>query len=140
MRHAERATATVESASSRSATVTDSRRRGARRRKMRRTVQEESLHQMHAELLHRLEFLGALDALGDHLRAVVVREPHHRLDEILLDEIRVDRVDQRDVELDEVRLEVGDRAEAGVAAARVVDREAEAALAEDARSRSRNLG
>ena len=61
---------------------------------------------------------------------MVVRELHHRLDEILLDEVRVDRVDQRDVELDEVRLEVGDRAESGVAAARVVDGEAEAALAE----------
>ena len=85
---------------------------------------------MHAELLHRLELLGALDAFGDHHRAVIVREPHHRLDEILLDEVRVDRVDQRDVELDEVRLEVGDRAEARVAAARVVDGEAEAALAE----------
>ena len=98
---------------------------------MRRPVQEKSLHQMHAEVLHRLELLGALDALGDHLRAVIVREPHHRRDEILLDEIRIDRVDQRDVELDEVRLEVGDRAEARVAAARVVDGEAKAALAEE---------
>ena len=67
----------------------------------------------------------------DH-RAVIVREPHHRLHEILLDEIRVDRVDQRDVELDEVRLEVGDRSQAGVAAAGVVDGEAKAALAKRA--------
>src|SRR6185312_15923052 len=51
-------------------------------------------------------------------------------DEILLDEIRVDRVDERDVELDEVRLQVRDRAQSGVATPRVVDGEAKAALAE----------
>ena len=72
---------------------------------MRRPVQEEPLHEMNAEVLHGLELLGVLDALGDHHRTVIVRELHHRLDEILLDEVRLDAVDQRDVELDEVRLE-----------------------------------
>src|SRR5947208_1954075 len=98
---------------------------------MRRTVQEESLYEVHAQLLDGLELLGALDAFSDHHRAVVVGESNHRRDEILLDEVRIDRVDQRDVELDEVRLEVGDRAQAGIAAARVVDGETETALAKD---------
>src|SRR6185503_1255585 len=84
------------------------------------------------EILHRLELLRALDALGDHHRAVIVRELHHRLDEVLLDEVRIDRVDERDVELDEIRLEVGDGSESRIAGTRVVDGETEAALAERA--------
>src|SRR5262245_15711546 len=87
---------------------------------------------MHAKISYGFEFFGALDAFGNHLRAVVVRELHHRLDEILLDEVRIDTVDQRDVELDEVRLEVGNRAQSGVAAAGIVDRESEPNLAKGA--------
>ena len=60
----------------------------------RRPVQEEPLHQMHSELLDRGELLGALHAFSNHLRAVIVRELHHRLDEILLDEVRIDAVDE----------------------------------------------
>src|SRR5262245_21573368 len=101
---------------------------------MRWPVQEEPLHEMDAEVLHRLEFFGAFDAFGDHHRAVIVRELHHRLDEILLDEVGVDGVDQRDIELDEIRLEIRDRSETGVTAPRVVDRETEAALAEDSQT------
>src|SRR5437868_3113374 len=85
---------------------------------------------MDTQLLHRRELLGALDALGDHHGAVIVRELHHRLDEILLDEVRVDAVNERNIELDEVRLEVGDRPESRIATPRVVDGEAEAAVAE----------
>ena len=92
-------------------------------------MEEEALHEMHAQSLHRLVLLGALDPLGDDFRALVVREADHRLHQILLDEVRVDAVDQRDVELDEIRLEVRDGAQAGVPAARVVDGEAIAALA-----------
>src|ERR1041385_1617056 len=99
---------------------------------MERPVQEEALHEVDAQFFYSLELLGTLDAFGDHHRTVIVRELHHRLDEILLDEIRVDRVDERDVELDEVGLEIRDRAETGVAAARVVDGETEAAFAKDA--------
>ena len=83
-------------------------------------MQEESLHEMHAEVAHRHEFLGAFDTLRDDHRAVVVRELHHRFHQILFDEVRVDRIDERDVQLDEVWLEVRDRAKAGVAAAGVV--------------------
>jgi hypothetical protein len=45
------------------------------------------------------------------LRAVLVGEAHHRLDQILLDEVLVDAVDERHVELDEIGLEIGDRSE-----------------------------
>jgi hypothetical protein len=92
-------------------------------------MQEEALHQMHAKVLHRLELLRALDALGDHHGAVIVREAHHRLHQVLLDEVGIDGVDQGDVELDKIRLEVRDRSQAGVPTARVVDGKAKAALA-----------
>src|SRR5688572_25961688 len=93
-------------------------------------MKEESLNQVGPQLLHRLVLLGELYSLGDHLRALIVRETHHRLHEVLLDEILVDAVDEGDVELDEVRLQVCDRAKAGIAASRVVDGEAVAAVAE----------
>src|SRR5262245_16339206 len=98
---------------------------------MRWPMQEKSLYEVNSELLHRLELLGALDAFGDHLGSMVVGEIHHRRDQILFDEIRIDRVDERHVELDEVRLEVGDRSQPGVATSRVVDGEAEATFAEE---------
>src|SRR5260221_7215364 len=101
-----------------------------RRRRRLRTMEEESLHEMHAELLHRLELLRPFHTFRDHHRAMVVGETDHRLHEVLLDEVRVDAGDERDVELDEVRLEVGDRAESGVAAPGVVHGEAEPLLAE----------
>src|SRR4051812_12367453 len=94
-------------------------------------MQEEALNQVNAELLHRLELLGTLHTFGDHHRAVIVREANHRLDEILLDEVRVDGVYERDVELDEIGLEVRDRAQPSVAAPRIVHREAKALLSED---------
>src|SRR5690349_14309587 len=87
----------------------DRRRNGSRRRRM----QEEPLHKMNTELLHRLILFRTLDSLRDDLRVLIIRKPHHRLDEILLDEVRVDAVDQRNVELDEIRLEVRNRAEPG---------------------------
>src|SRR4051812_45858875 len=93
-------------------------------------VQEETLHEMHADRFHRLELFGALHTLGDHHRAMLVGEADHALDEILLDEVRVNRVDQRDVELDEIRLEVRNGAESGVAAAGVVHREPKSFIAE----------
>ena len=93
-------------------------------------MQEEALHEMHAELLHRLELLGALNALRDHHRLVVIRELHHRLDQILLDEVGVDAIDQRDVQLDVVRLEVRDRPESRVAAAGIVNGKPKARLPE----------
>ena len=92
-------------------------------------MEEEALHQVNTQLLHRLELLGALDALGNDLRSVIVRELHHRLDEVLLDEVRIDAVDQRDVELDVVRLQIRDRSKTRVAAARVIDGESKAHLA-----------
>src|SRR4051794_9214979 len=49
-----------------------------------RAMQKEALHQMHAQLLHRLELLGALDSLRDHHRVVVVDEANHCLHEVLL--------------------------------------------------------
>src|SRR3954470_20778585 len=61
--------------------------RGCRR--PRRAVEEEALHEVDAQLLHSLELFRPLHALGDHHRAVIVRELHHRLDEILLDEVRI---------------------------------------------------
>ena len=71
-------------------------------------MQVEALNEMDTQLLHRLVFLRSLDALGDHHRILVVAEADHFFDETLLDEIHVDAVDQRDIELDEVGLEVGD--------------------------------
>src|SRR5205814_8220331 len=92
-------------------------------------VQKESLHEMNAKLFHGLVLFGTLDALGNHFRILVVRETHHRLDEILLDEVRVDAIDQRDIQLDEIRLEVGDRSESGVTAPCIIDRESISAIA-----------
>src|SRR5258705_11628378 len=63
-------------------------------------------------------------AFGDHHRAVLVGEANHRLHQILLDEVLVDAVDERHIELDEVRLEIRNRAKTRVAASRVVDGEA----------------
>src|SRR5690242_13752148 len=81
--------------------------RGERgRRCPRRAMEEEPLNQVDAKLLHGLELLRPLHAFGDHHRAVIVRELHHRLHEILLDEVRIDAIDERDVELDVVRLEI----------------------------------
>ena len=57
-------------------------------------MQEESLHEMHAELLDRLVLLCPLDTLGDHFRLLIVGEAHHRLHQILLDEVGVDAVDE----------------------------------------------
>src|SRR5689334_19033740 len=93
-------------------------------------MQEKALHEVHAQPLHRLVLLRSLNAFGNHLRALIVRESHHRLDEVLLDEVRVDAVDERDVELDEVGLEVRDGTETGIAAPGVVHREAVPTLAE----------
>src|SRR6476469_7436349 len=97
-------------------------------------MEQKSLYQRHTDALDRLQLLAALDSFGDDHCALLLREAHHRLDQILLDEVRVDGVDERDVELDEIRLEVGDRAESGVAASRVIDGEAEAALAKGAQA------
>src|SRR5678816_4443987 len=66
---------------------------GPRDRARRWRMQEESLHEMHTELLHRLVLLRALDSLGDYFRVLIVCKTHHRLYEILLDEVRVDAVD-----------------------------------------------
>jgi len=85
---------------------------------------------MHAQPLHRLVLLGALDTLRDHLGTLIVGEAHHRLDQVLLDEVRVDAVDERNVELDEIGLEVRNGAQAGVPAPGVVDRKAIAAFAQ----------
>src|SRR5688572_24774687 len=92
-------------------------------------MQVEALHQVNAKLLHRLVFFSRLDAFRDHLRVVLVGKPDHLLDETLLDEIHVDAVDERDVELDEIRLEVGDRSESRITASRVVDRKPVAPIA-----------
>ena len=57
-------------------------------------MQEEALHEMHPEVLHHLEFFRALDAFGDHHRAVIAREPDHGLHQVLLDEVGVDGGDE----------------------------------------------
>src|SRR5690606_30477567 len=93
-------------------------------------MEEEALGQVDAEVAYGLELFVSFDALGDDLCALAFREADHRLDEILFEEVRVDVRDQGDVELDVVRREVGDRAETGVAAPSVVDREAEASFPE----------
>src|SRR5690606_37078251 len=95
-----------------------------------RLVEEEPLGQVHAEVPDGLELLAPLDPLGHDLGALSLREADDGLDEVLLEEVGVDVGDQRDVELDEVRRQVGDGAESGVAAACIVDGEAEATLAE----------
>ena len=61
---------------------------------------------------------------------MLIGEAHHRLHQILLDEILIDAVDQRHIELDEVGLEIGDRAQSGVAAPGVVDGESVTFVAE----------
>src|SRR5689334_24612861 len=93
-------------------------------------VDEKSLHQMYAERFHHVVLFLPLHTLGDHHRAVLVGKSHHRLDQILLDEVLIDAVDERHIELDEVGLEVGDRAEARVPAAGIVDSKAIALVSE----------
>ena len=39
-------------------------------------------------------FARQLNSLGDHFRPLIVRKPHHRLHQILLDEVLMDAVDQ----------------------------------------------
>src|SRR5207253_8306069 len=93
-------------------------------------VDEKPLHEMYAERLHHVVFFLSLDTLGDHHRAVLVGKSHHRLDQVLLDEVLIDAIDQRHIELDEIRLEVGNRAKSGVTAAGVVDGESISLVAE----------
>src|SRR5215212_5858269 len=56
----------------------------------RRWMQIKSLHQVNAEILHRLVLFGGLHSFRNHHRILVVAESNHFLDETLLDEILVD--------------------------------------------------
>src|SRR5215216_2487267 len=60
----------------------------------RRWMQIESLHQVNAEMLHRLVLFSGLHSFCNHHRILVVSESNHFLDETLLDEILVDAVDE----------------------------------------------
>jgi len=92
-----------------------------------------------AERLYDLVFLFVFDSFRDHHRTLVIGKTNERGDEVLLDEVGVDSVDERYVELDEIRLQVRDGAETGVAAAASSTAKRKH-LSRNARSRSRNLG
>src|SRR2546423_1211403 len=81
---------------------------------------------MTMELAQRLQLGVHLDALGDDLRPDAPREVHERLQQAPLDEAAVDVAHERDVELQEVGLDLDERLQAGVAGAHVVDGDAEA--------------
>src|SRR5690348_13329954 len=67
-----------------------------------------------------------LDALGDDGGAELAGERGHRADDATLGGVALDVADQRHVELDDLGLERGERGEAGVAGAEIVDGDAEA--------------
>src|SRR3954470_6457130 len=95
-----------------------------------RPGQVEALAERDVEVDQRLQLLVALDPLGDHRRAALLRERDQAGRQRLARAVVVDRVDQRAVELDEVGVEPEDVAQAREAGAGVVDRQADAAVAQ----------
>ena len=81
----------------------------------------------HAGVVEEVALAGGLDALGDDLHAGIVADPSMprtiawRVLQV------VDAADQRHVELDQVRLEIREQREPGVAGAEIVDGGEEAA-------------
>ena len=91
--------------------------------------EEEALSVAHAEVGERLDLPRALDALGDDRGVDLLGERDQACRQRLAGAVGLDAVDQRPVELDELRLEPEDVAQAGEPGARIVDRDARAELA-----------
>ena len=91
--------------------------------------EEVALAVAHAELRERLDLGGALDALRHDRRVDLLGERDQAGCQRLPRAVGLDAVDQRAVELDELRLEPQDVAQAREARAGVVDRDAHAELA-----------
>ena len=100
-------------------------RPGVARRPVARPTQQEALAVRHRERLEGIELLARLDPLGDEPQLALDREVAHAGDQRLAGGLGVDAADQVEVDLHEVRGELQDVAEAGVAGAGIVDREAD---------------
>src|SRR5262249_9542125 len=89
-----------------------------------------ALAERDAEASQRLELVLRLDALGDHLRGRGDGEAEDRAEEVLLDAVALDVLREVVVELQELGLDLREGREVRVARAEVVDRDAEALVAE----------
>ena len=76
-------------------------------------MEKEALRVVHTQLFHRLELFLPLHPFSNDLRPLAIREVDHGLDQVLLQEVRVDVRNQRDVQLDVVGRQVRDGSEAG---------------------------
>ena len=95
-----------------------------------RPAEQPSLTELDAEGLQRLLLTLRLDAFGDDARPDVAAEGQQRDDERAPSPVGVDRGDQRAVDLDELRAQLGDDAHARVPGACVIDRDAESTRAQ----------
>ncbi len=81
------------------------------------------MHQIDAEVAHALELVELLDPFGDDARTQLLAQAHHVAGHDLPAPMLVDVVDQRDVELDDGRLEPGQPLQVRVARAKIVHHE-----------------
>src|SRR5262245_3195280 len=85
-------------------------------------MDQEPLPELDAQAGQRVTLLLALDALGDHPRADLLAQHPKRVQEAALDAALVDVADQAGIELQEVRLDRGQRLERRVPCPHVVHR------------------
>ena len=101
-----------------------------------RMRQQIALHQIHAEFCHHRQFRGGLDAFGHRHETFATAELDQVLHQAPRASFAFDTAHQVHVELHDVRLELRQQVQAGVAGAQVVECDAKPALAQcgDARA------
>src|SRR5688572_21298864 len=104
-----------------------------------RAAEQVALQEIAAELGDTVTLADGLDPFGDHGAPHVVAQLDERADRALLDDVLVATAHERHVDLDDLGHQLGEAGEAGIAGADVVDRDAEAELAEPGEPR-RELG
>ena len=85
---------------------------------------------MHAQAQQRLQFFLGLDALGDDPGVDVSSEREQGHHQGAAGGADVDAVDEQPIDLDELRLDLGDDQHARVTGTGVIDGDAESALAQ----------
>src|SRR3954469_7386885 len=85
-----------------------------------RLAEQVSLEERATDLLQRVALVRRLHALGDDGDSQVLAKIDDRGDQLALRRLLVDAANERHVELDDMRLELGEAGEAGVSGAEVV--------------------